>query len=60
MTENVIEMTPSGKLHVATLTESVENLVYDYCAAHPERITVAEAIGCLEIVKLNLLKSLLD
>lgn len=59
MTEfKVIDHSPRAKKHVATLTERIREAIDD--RPDEEKVTFAEVIGALEIVKQEFLKGLLD
>ncbi len=51
----IVPHSPKTKLHVCSLTGALRNTIYEYGG----KITVAEAVGALEIVKHELLKDLL-
>jgi hypothetical protein len=50
---NNIVAAPFKKEHLGTLAGDIEKLIYEYA----NRISVAEAIGVLEIVKAHLLET---
>ena len=53
MTLKVVPLDPDAKPHVGTLEERIYNMCYEY--SQEERVTFAEIIGTLEIVKHDLI-----
>ena len=55
MTNNIKEISPGRNLKIATFQAAIEKVIEDFLDSN--RVAVAEAVGTLEIIKLNIMNA---